>query len=379
MIVVFRLEAIEDYEDLIQVKIVYWGPEGSGKTASFKVICERLELYRLNKGLSIQAFDGTTLWQESTNFGFQFRTGRKKMGIVVQLCTTPGNALFSKNKKYVLSGADGIIFVADSEKSKSEENRQSFEELFYHTDLRKIPFIIQLNKRDIDSPISIEDFETELNLANHASQLNNEPLVYPTSSKEINSVVNCFLELLLKVLLKQFKHDIWFSEYKMNVSKKLLLKFEAPQNPDIVYKIINEKYPLERYNTVNTQMKVDRFNTQGGYTFVNKQFLKDLLKETEIDCCERLKWDYLYNRNLKTVESLLIFMFGFNIEKNGIGREIWREDIRFSKMNQDLFDVTEEWKYRTELMEQERRLLYHALLKLQTLLESHQINCSITL
>ncbi len=146
MIVVFRLEAIEDYEDLIQVKIVYWGPEGSGKTASFKVICERLELYRLNKGLSIQAFDGTALWQESANFSFQFHTERKKIGIVVQLCTMPGCELFSKIKTYVLSGAYGIIFVADSDKLKIEENRQSFEELFYHSDLRKIPFIIQLNK-----------------------------------------------------------------------------------------------------------------------------------------------------------------------------------------------------------------------------------------
>ncbi len=295
------------------------------------------------------------------------------------MCTTAGSERFSKNRMYVLSGADGIIFVADSNKSKLEENKRSFQELFYHANLRKVPYLIQLNKRDIDSPISTEVFERELDLASHGSQLINEPIVYPTSTKNLESVVNCFLELLLKVFLKRFANDEWFIEWKMSASKKLLLKFEQPQDPAFIYRNINEKYPLERYNAVDTQSRLDRFNTQGGYTFVNKQILRDILIETEINRTEYLKWACFYSRKLKTVENFLIFAFGFNIEKEGIGREIWREDMGFSKIYLEPIDLTEEWKYRTELMEQERRLLNHALLKLQDLLESHQIYCKIIL
>ncbi len=376
---ILNLETLEDYNDLVQLKIAYWGPESSGKTAIFKALCERLAPYRLNKGLSIQTSDGTTIWQESANFGFNFRTEQKKIEIVVHLCTTPGSERFSKNRMYVLSGADGIIFVADSNKSNLEENKRSFQELIYHADLRKVPFLIQLNKRDIDSPISTEVFERELDLASHASQLINEPFVYPTSTKNLESVVNCFLELLLKVFLKRFANDEWFTEWKMSVSKKLQLKFEQPQDPELIYRIINEKYPLERYNAVDTQSRLDRFNTQGGYTFVNTQVLRAILKETEINCTELLKWDCFHSRKLKTVENFLIFEFGFNIEREGIGREIWREDMGFSKIYLEPIDLTEEWKYRTELMERERRLLYRVLLKIQDLLESHLICCKIIL
>ena len=85
-----------------------------------------------------------------------------------QLYTVPGQVYYNATRKLVLQGADGVVFVADSQKSQLESDIESFrnlhENLLEHgIDIRDIPVVIQYNKRDLPNVFSIEQLEEELN------------------------------------------------------------------------------------------------------------------------------------------------------------------------------------------------------------------------
>lgn len=152
-------------ERTINAKVVYYGTALSGKTTSLKHIHRvvdpdsRIELVSLNtEGDRTLFFDFLPIPLGTIN-GFQVK---------LQAFTVPGQVKYNLTRRYVLRGADAVIFVADSGEGAMGGNEQSLSSLYENLeanglDRRKIPYVFQYNKRDLPSAVSLEDLRFALN------------------------------------------------------------------------------------------------------------------------------------------------------------------------------------------------------------------------
>jgi signal recognition particle receptor subunit beta len=197
---------LNDTNGLIQFKIVYWGPGESGKTTNFFRLREKFSYITLTKGYSIETTEGRTLWQDSIFISFNIELKKAiKYNIITQIVTCTGQERFLSTREYILNGADGIIFVGDSDQGKIEQNKRSFRELISFAKPRNIPFIIQLNKRDLKDAISQEDFKKLLGLPNIDKYPDGTLVVYPATAIQGENVAICFQDLMIKVISNYFK------------------------------------------------------------------------------------------------------------------------------------------------------------------------------
>ncbi len=191
-------------DGIVQFKIVYWGPGESGKTTNFFRLKERFYAYKLTRGFSIETTDGRTLWQDSLFFSFDFDLGGEKYNIITQVVTCTGQERCLATREYVLDGADGIVFVGDSEPEKMEQNKRSFRELINFAG-KEIPYVIQLNKRDLDDAIPLKAFKKQLGLPSEDKYDDGSVVVYPVIASEGDNVVACYEDLILQVIYNYFK------------------------------------------------------------------------------------------------------------------------------------------------------------------------------
>ncbi len=194
-----------DNENMIQFKIVYWGPGESGKTTNFFRLREKFELLRLTKGYSIDTTEGRTLWEDSLYLLFKFALNDIKYNIITHVVTCTGQERFLSTREYVLDGADGIIFVGDSSPEKIEQNKRSFRELIGFAKSKDIPYLVQLNKRDLKSTIPIEKFKAQLGLPLQETYPDGTFVVYPTVALQGENVISCFKDLILQIIFNYFQ------------------------------------------------------------------------------------------------------------------------------------------------------------------------------
>jgi hypothetical protein len=194
-------------KEVLQFKVVYWGPGESGKTTNYFRLREKFDGVKLNRGYSIETTDGRTLWQDSIRLSFYLNLEKVKFNIVTQIVTATGQERFLSTREYVLDGADGVVFVADSDPNKMEQNKRSFRELISFTSEQNVPFVIQLNKRDLEGAISEEGFKKELGLPTFEKYEDGTQVIYPTVAIEGNSVRKCFEDLMVLVLLNFFEFN----------------------------------------------------------------------------------------------------------------------------------------------------------------------------
>jgi len=191
-------------KEVLQFKIVYWGPGESGKTTNYFRLREKFDGVKLNAGYSIETTDGRTLWQDSIRLSFYFNLKEVKFNIIAQIVTATGQERFLSTREYVLDGADGVVFVADSDPEKMEQNKRSFRELSSFTHDKEIPYVIQLNKRDLENAISLEAFKAGLGLPQSDEYDDGTPIVYPTVALKGDSVRRCFEDLMLQIIFNYF-------------------------------------------------------------------------------------------------------------------------------------------------------------------------------
>lgn len=189
---------------LIQFKIVYWGPGESGKTTNFLRLKEKFHYLKLTGGYSIETTEGRTLWQDSIFFSFKFRVRDKEYDIIIQIVTCTGQERFLSTREYVLDGADGIIFVGDSNPDLIEQNKRSFRELINFTSQNHVPYIVQLNKRDLANAVPIDEFKKQLGLPQEEAYDDGAPVVYPSIATQGENVTPCFQDLLIQVIMNYF-------------------------------------------------------------------------------------------------------------------------------------------------------------------------------
>jgi signal recognition particle receptor subunit beta len=149
----------------IHCKIVYYGIDYCGKTTNLQYVFKSIHPNARGDMLSIATETERTLFFDflpldiGAVHGFRTR---------FHLYTVPGQILYERTRLAVLNGADGIVFVVDSQAEKFEENVQSIAELEINMrrigkDLGNFPFIMQWNKRDVPSALPVNVLERYLN------------------------------------------------------------------------------------------------------------------------------------------------------------------------------------------------------------------------
>ena len=151
----------------ITCKIVYYGPGRSGKTTNLHYVYGQVPEERKGRMVSLATQTDRTLFFDflpldlGTISGFTTR---------LQLYTVPGQVYYQATRKLVLQGADGVVFVADSQARQLEENIESLQDLHanlgeHGMDPRSTPLVLQYNKQDLprDMIMSVDALDEALN------------------------------------------------------------------------------------------------------------------------------------------------------------------------------------------------------------------------
>ena len=135
----------------ITCKIVYYGPGRSGKTTNLHYIYGQVPDDRKGRMVSLATQTDRTLFFDFLPLDLGQISG---FTTKFQLYTVPGQVYYQTTRKLVLQGADGVVFVADSQARQLEENVESFQDLHanlaeHGMDVRTVPLVLQYNKQDL--------------------------------------------------------------------------------------------------------------------------------------------------------------------------------------------------------------------------------------
>lgn len=180
----------------IQFKIVYYGPAFSGKTTNLLIIHKKFPGIKGNL-ISIDTEGERTLFFDFLPIEIRIVRNFKTR---FYLYTVPGQIFYKASRKLVLKGADGIVFVADSQNNRLEENVRAVKELYENLEYfglneKSIPIIFQYNKRDLEDILSISLLEEKLNW---------HKFPYVESVAITGRGVFKTLEVILKAVLQDF-------------------------------------------------------------------------------------------------------------------------------------------------------------------------------
>ncbi|MCH7946352.1 MAG: GTPase domain-containing protein [candidate division Zixibacteria bacterium] len=181
-------------------KIVYYGPGLSGKTTNLQYVHTKVPSTTRGELISLATEADRTLYFDflpiniGTINGFQAK---------FQLYTVPGQVYYNATRKLVLRGVDGVVFVADSQPDKMDENIEALANLIdnlkeYGYDVNELPLVIQYNKRDLPNIMTTEEMDQKLNTYN-----------FPTfeASATVGTGVFDTLKLIIKLVLEKAKNS----------------------------------------------------------------------------------------------------------------------------------------------------------------------------
>ena len=150
----------------LQVKIVYYGPAKCGKTTNLEQVHANVQnVQEKGKLVSLATSSDRTLFFDFLPIEAMAIKGFKTK---FQLYTVPGQVIYNTTRQLVLRGVDGIVFAADSQWDKMQENVESFQNLEENLknlklNLADIPYVIQYNKRDLPRAAPVDYLEYLLN------------------------------------------------------------------------------------------------------------------------------------------------------------------------------------------------------------------------
>jgi signal recognition particle receptor subunit beta len=186
----------------INCKIVYYGPGLCGKTTNLQYIYDKSNAAARGKLISLATETDRTLFFDflplelGTVRGFKTR---------FHLYTVPGQVFYDASRKLILKGVDGVIFVADSQVERMDANVEAIENLKLNLksqgyDLNTIPYVLQLNKRDLPN-VAPADEMTKLLIQKNPP----EPVVEAVAAKGtgVFETLKSVAKLVLADLTKQ--------------------------------------------------------------------------------------------------------------------------------------------------------------------------------
>ncbi|MFT4841153.1 MAG: signal recognition particle receptor subunit beta [Planctomycetota bacterium] len=149
----------------VNCKVVFYGPGMSGKTTNLEIVHQKAPEENKGELTSISTDGDRTLFFDFMPLDLGNVAG---MRTKFQLYTVPGQVYYNSTRKLVLQGVDGIIFVADSDPDKMDENVESYGNLIenlaeYGKDIRELPHVIQYNKRDLPNALPVAEIDKIMN------------------------------------------------------------------------------------------------------------------------------------------------------------------------------------------------------------------------
>ncbi len=182
----------------VACKIVYYGPGLSGKTTNLLYVHKKVPQTSRGKMISLATEADRTLYFDFLPINIGTING---FAAKFQLYTVPGQVYYNATRKLVLRGVDGLVFVADSQPDKMDENIESLTNLSenlaeYGYNIDELPVVIQYNKRDIPGAMSVDELNSRLN-----------PNGWPTFEASAVSGEGVFdtLKLIIKLVLEKAK------------------------------------------------------------------------------------------------------------------------------------------------------------------------------
>ena len=150
----------------INCKLVYYGPGLGGKTANLQWIYDNTNTQQKGKMISLATETDRTLFFDFLPLDLGTVRGFKTR---LHLYTVPGQVFYEASRKLILKGADGVAFVADSQEERLDANLETLDNLREHLrehqlDFAAIPYILQLNKRDLPNILSVDELSKQLRL-----------------------------------------------------------------------------------------------------------------------------------------------------------------------------------------------------------------------
>jgi len=179
----------------VAIKLVYYGPALSGKTTNLKALHELVHEKSRGRLMTLETKDDRTLFFDMLPLVFRADTAAGAMSLRVKVFTVPGQVVHSSTRRLVLQGADGIVFVADSQVSETENNAESFLDLRANLkemgrSLAQVPTVVQFNKRDLPKVRRDEELD-------ELARRGKDP-VYKACAVNGQGVVECFFGALAR-------------------------------------------------------------------------------------------------------------------------------------------------------------------------------------
>ena len=145
----------------ILTKVVYYGTGLGGKTTSLQSVHSTLDPERRTRLISIHTDEERTLFFDFLPVELGALGGYR---VRIQGYTVPGQVKYNQTRRHVLLGADAVVFVADSQAHRVQENEEAFQNLAENLevnglDINDVPLVLQYNKRDLDGIVSPEEMD----------------------------------------------------------------------------------------------------------------------------------------------------------------------------------------------------------------------------
>lgn len=247
----------------VTAKIVYYGPGLSGKTTNLQYIFSVTNPQTRGELVSIETDIERTLFFDLLPINVGLVKGYQTK---FQLYTVPGQIFYNSTRKLVLKGADGIVFVCDSQEPMEKANLESFDNLQsnlkdYDQDLKEIPYVFQYNKRDLSNLLSVEELNNKLNPDNRS--------FFEATATRGQGVIETLREISSLTLL-QIKQSL---EHSQKIKKEqIAITFDTNQNQEIIKK---DKLPYKKISLNNmSSFNDDEFNLELEQTNEREEELK---------------------------------------------------------------------------------------------------------
>jgi mutual gliding-motility protein MglA len=202
----------------IIAKIVYYGPSFGGKTTSLQWLHHKFDPQYIGKLFSLDTEADRTLFFDllPLNLGVV-----KGMELRLKVYTVPGQVKYNATRKMVLTGADAVVFVADSEITRHKDNLESLDNLAKNLaekglDINSIPLVLQYNKRDLPNILPLEVMNEKLNFR-HLPAFGSVA-INPTDQGVVDGFL-AILSLMVKSLNERYKLTKNDGELKQMISK----------------------------------------------------------------------------------------------------------------------------------------------------------------
>ena len=180
----------------INCKVVYYGPGLGGKTTNLQIVYDKTADKSRGKMISLATETDRTLFFDFLPLDLGTVRGFKTR---FHLYTVPGQVFYDASRKLILRGVDGVVFVADSQEERMDANIEALDNLQENLsehgyDFQKVPYVLQLNKRDLPNVLSVDNLKGEL-------MKRNEP-VFEAVAYQGQGVFETLKEVARQVLLE---------------------------------------------------------------------------------------------------------------------------------------------------------------------------------